>query len=129
MPVVEKNKPEQFVDQGYKYGFVTDIEMDIVPKGLNERVIRTISAKKEEPQWLLDWRLKAYKRWLKMKDPNWSSVHYPAIDFQDLSYYAAPKKKGSGPKSLDEVDPKLLETYKKLGIPLEEQKFLAGALY
>ena len=118
-------KPEEFVDQKYKFGFVTDIEMDIVPKGLSEDVIRLISHKKEEPEWLLQWRLKAYSRWLEMTEPTWAMVSYPPIDYQDISYYAAPKQKVK-PKSLDEVDPKLLETYDKLGIPLEEQKMLAG---
>jgi len=109
----------------YKYGFVTDIESDLAPKGLDEGIIRLISEKKEEPEWLLEWRLKAYRRWLTMEDPDWARVKHPEIDFQDIHYYAAPKKK-SGPKSLGEVDPELLETYKKLGIPLKEQEVLAG---
>jgi Fe-S cluster assembly protein SufB len=109
----------------YKYGFVTDIEMDKVPKGLSEETIRLISAKKEEPEWMLEWRLKAYRHWLKMEDPDWAKVSYPPIDFQDIHYYAAPKK-ADGPKSLDEVDPELLRTYEKLGIPLKEQEVLAG---
>jgi Fe-S cluster assembly protein SufB len=109
----------------YKYGFETDIETDKAPKGLSEDVIRFISAKKNEPQWMLDWRLEAYKRWLTMDEPTWARVHYPKIDFQELYFYAAPKST-SGPKSLDEVDPELLRTYEKLGIPLKEQAVLAG---
>ncbi|SOD96153.1 Fe-S cluster assembly protein SufB [Caenispirillum bisanense] len=109
----------------YKYGFETDIEVETAPKGLNEDIIRFISAKKEEPEWLLEWRLKAYRLWLTMEEPKWQKVHYPPIDYQDAYYYAAPKK-ADGPKSLDEVDPKLLETYAKLGIPIKEQEILAG---
>ena len=109
----------------YKYGFVTDIEMETAPKGLNEDIVRFISAKKNEPSWMLDWRLKSFRHWLGMKEPAWAKVHYPPIDFQDSYYYAAPKRKKEL-KSLDEVDPDLLETYKKLGIPLEEQERLAG---
>ncbi len=109
----------------YKYGFVTDIEADSVPPGLNEDVIRLISAKKREPQFMLDWRLKAYRHWLTMKEPTWQNVHYAPIDYQAIIYYSAPKQK-AGPASLAEVDPKLLETYAKLGIPLEEQKLLVG---
>ena len=109
----------------YKYGFVTDIESDTVPKGLNEDVVRLISSKKEEPEWLLEWRLKAYRRWLEMEEPQWPNVTYPDIDYQDLSYYSAPRTKDK-PKSLDEVDPELLATYEKLGIPLREQEMLAG---
>jgi Fe-S cluster assembly protein SufB len=112
------------VDQ-YKYGFETTIEMDKAPKGLNEDIIRFISAKKEEPEWMLEWRLDAYKRWLTMEEPKWARVDYPEIDFQDIRYYAAPKNQ-TGPKSLDEVDPELLRTYEKLGIPLREQEILAG---
>jgi Fe-S cluster assembly protein SufB len=112
------------VDQ-YKYGFFTDIESVKAPKGLNEDIVRFISAKKDEPEWLLDWRLEAFRRWLTMQEPVWANVHYPKIDFQDLYYYSAPKST-EGPKSLDEVDPELLETYKKLGIPLKEQEVLAG---
>jgi Fe-S cluster assembly protein SufB len=112
------------VDQ-YKYGFETLIESDKAPKGLNDDVIRFISAKKNEPQWMLDWRLDAYRRWQTMREPTWAKVHYPAIDYQDLYYYSAPKKK-EGPKSLDEIDPEILETYRKLGIPLREQEILAG---
>jgi Fe-S cluster assembly protein SufB len=109
----------------YKYGFVTEIEEDRAPKGLNEEVIRFISAKKGEPDWLLEWRLKAYRHWLTMEDPDWAKVSHPPIDFQDAWYYSAPKQK-EGPKSLDEVDPELLKTYEKLGIPLHEQEMLAG---
>ena len=116
---------EQLAEQEYKYGFVTDIEQDIAPKGLNEGIIRMISAKKNEPEWLLEWRLDAYKKWLKMEEPKWPNVKYPPIDFNEISYYAAPKVKEK-PKSLDEIDPELRETYDKLGIPLEEQKMLAG---
>ncbi len=112
------------VDQ-YKYGFITDIEMDKAPKGLNEDIVRFISAKKGEPEWMTEWRLEAYRRWLTMREPTWARVAYPQIDFNDLYYYAAPKKK-AGPKSLDEIDPAILETYKKLGIPLREQEILAG---
>jgi Fe-S cluster assembly protein SufB len=116
---------ESLVNQTYKYGFVTDIESDIAPKGLNEDIIRLISAKKQEPEWLLEWRLRAYRGWLKMTEPHWANVKYDPIDYQAIRYYAAPKtSKPLG--SLDEVDPKLLETYEKLGIPLSEQKILAG---
>ena len=112
------------VDQ-YKYGFETEIESDKVPPGLNEDVIRLISAKKNEPEWMLEWRLDAYKRWLTMEEPEWARVDYPKIDFNSISYYSAPKGT-SGPKSLDEVDPELLKVYEKLGIPLKEQEILAG---
>ncbi|MHC4992655.1 MAG: Fe-S cluster assembly protein SufB [Planctomycetota bacterium] len=115
-----------FTSQGYKYGFYTDIETDSVPPGLNEDVIRTISSKKNEPEWMTDWRLLAYDRWLKMKEPNWHHLDIAPIDYQAISYYSAPKSDSDRPKSLDEVDPKLLETYDKLGIPLAEQKMLAG---
>ena len=110
---------------GYKWGFETDIEMDIAPKGLSPDTIRMISARKEEPSWMLDWRLKAYEAWLQMEEPHWARVEHPRIDYQDIHYYAAPKQK-DGPKSLDEVDPELLRTYEKLGIPLKERAFLAG---
>jgi len=116
---------ETLVNREYRYGFVTDIESDIAPKGLSEDVIRLISAKKKEPAFMLEWRLKAYRGWLKMSEPHWPNVTYPSIDYQAISYYAAPKNmKPLG--SLDEVDPKLRETYEKLGIPLSEQKILAG---
>src|SRR5690606_22047238 len=114
------------VDQ-YKYGFETLIESDKAPKGLNEDIIRFISAKKGEPEWMLEWRLGAYRRWLTMEEPTWARVEYPKIDFQDLHYFAAPKGI-TGPTSLDEVDPELLKTYEKLGIPLREQEILAGVL-
>jgi Fe-S cluster assembly protein SufB len=114
-------------EQTYKYGFVTDIEAETAPKGLNEDIVRFISAKKNEPEWLLEWRLKAYRKWLALdgKEPGWAKVHYPPIDYQDAYYFSAPKTT-EGPNSLDEVDPKLIETYEKLGIPLNEQKVLAG---
>src|ERR1700690_3193537 len=110
---------------GYKWGFSTDIEMDLAPKGLNEDIIRLISTRKGEPEWLLEWRLKAFAAWQTMTEPHWAKVHHAPIDYQDLHYYAAPKKK-VGPKSLDEVDPELLRTYEKLGIPLKERAILAG---
>ena len=110
----------------YKFGFVTDIEVDQAPKGLNEDIIRFISKKKDEPSWLLDWRLKAYEHWLGMEEPDWAKVGYPKIDYQDAFYYSAPKSGDDGPETLDDVDPEILETYKKLGIPLHEQEVLAG---
>lgn len=116
---------EQLAEQEYKYGFVTDIEQDIAPKGLNEDVIRMISEKKNDPQWLLDWRLKAYNHWLTMDVPKWPNIKYPEIDFNDIIYYAAPKIKEKA-KSLDDIDPELRKTYDKLGIPLEEQMMLSG---
>ncbi len=120
------NKPtESDFNNPYEFGFETDIDTIFAPKGLNEDVIRFISSKKEEPKWLLDWRLESYTRWLKMEEPNWSSVRYPKIDYQDTYYFSAPKE-AEKPKSLDEVDPKLIETYNKLGIPLKEQEWLAG---
>ena len=109
----------------YKYGFETDIESDYAPIGLDESTVRFISAKKKEPQWMLEWRLEAYRVWQQMEEPTWARVHYPKIDFQSIYYYAAPKS-SAAPKSLDEIDPKLLETYAKLGIPLKEQEILAG---
>src|SRR6476469_7977729 len=114
------------VDQ-YKYGFVTDIESDKAPKGLSEDTVRFISGKKSEPEWMLRWRLDAYRRWLTMSEPTWARVKFGPIDYQDLYYYSAPKKK-AGPKSLDEIDPEILKTYEKLGIPLREQKILAGVV-
>ena len=117
---------EGFVRQEYKYGFYTDIEADAAPPGLNEDIIRLISHKKGEPEFLLEWRLKAFRNWLTMTEPTWPKVQYPPVNFQDIVYYSAPKKKGDGPKSLAEVDPKLLETYEKLGIPLHERARLAG---
>jgi Fe-S cluster assembly protein SufB len=112
-------------DEKYKYGFVTDIESETAPKGLDESTVRFISAKKDEPEWLLEWRLRAYRQWLTMPEPKWARVAFPAIDYQDAYYFSAPKTK-DGPKSLDEVDPELLRTYEKLGIPLREQEMLAG---
>jgi Fe-S cluster assembly protein SufB len=117
---------EQLAKKEYKFGFITDIEQETVPRGLNEDVIRQISAKKGESAFMLDWRLKAFQHWKTMKEPTWANVHYPLIDYQAISYYSAPKAKGDRPKSLDEVDPKLLETYEKLGIPLRERELLAG---
>jgi Fe-S cluster assembly protein SufB len=117
---------QNLVNQPYKHGFVTDIESDVAAKGLSEDTIRLISVKKNEPQWLLDFRLKAYRQWLTMEEPKWPNVHYPRIDFQAISYYAAPKSNDDRPKSLDEVDPELLRTYEKLGIPVREQELLAG---
>jgi len=116
---------EDFTKSDYKYGFETLIESDSLPKGLNEEIIRLISAKKEEPEWMLEWRLKAFRNWLKMEEPRWPNVKYPKIDYQDIIYYSAPKQKAK-PKSLDEVDPELLETFEKLGISLNEQKRLTG---
>ena len=120
------NELEVLASQEYKYGFVTDIEQDTLPPGLNEDTVRFISAKKNEPEWLLEWRLKAFAQWRKMTEPAWPNVRYPAIDYQAISYYAAPKSENDKPKSLDEVDPELLATYEKLGIPLEERAALAG---
>lgn len=117
---------ENLVARPYDHGFVTDIDADTLPPGLDEDVIRRISYKKNEPQFLLDWRLKAYRHWLTMKEPKWAKVHHNRIDYQQISYYSAPKQNKDGPKSLDEVDPKLLETYEKLGIPLHERAKLAG---
>jgi Fe-S cluster assembly protein SufB len=110
----------------YPYGFVTEIGEDTVPAGLNEEIIRSISARKNEPGWLLDWRLGAYRHWLSMKEPGWANIHYGPIDYQAIRYYSAPKGTGDLPKSLSEIDPEILRTYEKLGIPLEEQKALAG---
>src|ERR687889_1146231 len=116
---------EQLANREYKYGFVTDVESETIPKGLNEDVVRLISEKKNEPEWLLEWRLKAYRVWLTMKEPTWQNVKYDPINYQDISYYSAPKKK-KVLNSLDEVDPEVKRTFDKLGIPLEEQKMLAG---
>jgi Fe-S cluster assembly protein SufB len=120
------NELEALTRQQYKYGFVTDIEADSAPPGLNEDTVRWISAKKEEPAFMLEWRLKAYRHWLTMTEPTWHNVHYTPIDYQNAVYYSAPKSKKDGPKSLDEVDPELLATYEKLGIPLSERAALAG---
>ena len=125
MSSTEVSKIEELANKEYKYGFVTDIEADTLPKGLNEDIIRQLSAKKNEPEFMLEWRLKAYRHWLTMKEPHWANVQYPPVDYQELSYYSAPKKKPAL-KSLDEVDPELLEVYKKLGISLDEQKRLTG---
>ena len=117
---------ESLVKQDYKYGFYTDVETESAPPGLSEDTIRLISRKKNEPEWLTDWRLKAFRHWQTMQEPTWPKVHHEKINYQDIVYYSAPKKKGDGPKSLEEVDPKLLETYEKLGIPLRERERLAG---
>jgi len=119
-------RPEELAAREYQAGFVTDIEADTLPPGLNEDVIRAISARKKEPDWLLQWRLEAFRHWQTMTEPTWAHVHYGPIDYQAISYYSAPRSDRDGPKSLDEVDPKLLETYEKLGIPLREQEMLAG---
>jgi len=121
-----ENDIQAIVARKYRHGFVTDIESETLPPGLDEDVVRLISAIKGEPPFMLDWRLKAFRQWQRMKEPRWARVHYPPVDFQAISYYSAPKKKTDGPKSLDEVDPKLLETYDKLGIPLHERARLAG---
>ena len=125
MSTTETQKIEELANKEYKFGFVTDIEADTIPKGLNEEVVRQLSGKKQEPEWMTEWRLKAYRHWLTMEEPKWPNVKYPPVDYQEISYYSAPK---STPKykSLDEVDPELLDTYKKLGISLDEQKMLAG---
>ena len=122
-PKTQEPSVEKVTSEEYKYGFVTDIEADSAPPGLNEDIIRFISHKKKEPRFLLEWRLKAYRQWLKMKTPEWAYVQYPPIDYQDIIYYSAPK---AGPKSLDEVDPEVLKTFEKLGVPMEERAMLAG---
>ncbi len=116
------------VESEYKWGFVTDIDTDLAPKGLNEDIVRLISLKKEEPEWMTEWRLRSYRHWMTLdgEEPTWAKIHYPKIDYQDAYYYAAPKKKEDGPKSLEEVDPELVEAFNKLGIPLEEQKRMTG---
>ncbi len=124
--MTSSNALRKLTDQEYKWGFVTDIEADTVPRGLNEETVRLISSKKKEPAFMLDWRLKALRHWLTMKEPTWANVHYPVIDYQDMIYYSAPKSRKEGPQSLEDVDPELLKTYEKLGIPLDEQKLLAG---
>jgi len=121
-----ENTVTKLVQKEYEHGFVTELETDTLPPGLSEETVRQISARKNEPEWLLEARLKAYRHWLKMTDPEWAHVKHPKIDYQAISYYSAPKKRGDGPKSLDEVDPELIAAYNKLGIPLEEQKALAG---
>ena len=120
------NSVYALVNQEYKYGFVTELDVDTVPPGLDEGVIRHISARKKEPQFMLDWRLRAYRQWRKMKEPTWQNLSYPPIDYESIVYYSAPKKKGSGPRSLDEVDPEVLRTFEKLGISLDEQERLSG---
>ncbi len=122
----ERENLELLVNRRYEHGFVTDIESDSLPPGLDEDVVRAISAKKNEPEFMLEWRLKAYRQWLTMPEPTWAHVHYPKIDYQEISYFSAPISDEDRPKSLDEVDPKLLETYEKLGIPLHERAKLAG---
>ncbi|NCC29634.1 MAG: Fe-S cluster assembly protein SufB, partial [Gammaproteobacteria bacterium] len=117
---------DDIVRSEYEHGFVTEIASDTLPPGLDEGVVRAISARKGEPEFMTEWRLKAYRHWLTMPTPHWASVHYPPIDFQSISYFSAPKRPEDMPKSLDEIDPALLETYEKLGIPIEEQKALAG---
>jgi Fe-S cluster assembly protein SufB len=121
----EQSTIETLANQEYKYGFITDIESDAAPKGLSEDIVRLISTKKQEPAWLLEWRLKAYRHWLTMKEPRWPNVSYPAINYQDIIYYSAPRQK-TAPQSLEEIDPELLRTYEKLGIPLIERQRLAG---
>ena len=116
---------EELANTEYKYGFVTDVEQDIAPKGLNEDIVRLISSKKGEPEWLLEWRLRAFRVWLKMTEPSWQNVTYERVDYQAISYYAAPKEKKKL-NSMDEVDPEIRATFEKLGIPLIEQQLLAG---
>ncbi|MGH9320432.1 MAG: Fe-S cluster assembly protein SufB, partial [Vicinamibacteria bacterium] len=118
-------KIHELVEKAYAYGFVTEIEADTFPKGLNEEIVSAISSKKEEPVWLLEWRLKAYRHWLEMEEPRWQNVHYPPIDYQAIRYYSAPKLK-TQPNTLDEIDPELRKTYEKLGISLQEQERLSG---
>ena len=124
------NTVEELANREYKYGFVTEIEADTLPRGLNEEIVRMISAKKNEPEFMLEWRLKAYRHWAKLEksqaEPKWANIHYPPIDYQNIIYYSAPKSKADRPKSLDEVDPELLAAYEKLGIPLKERELLAG---
>src|SRR5206468_9147528 len=117
----ESLSAQDIAQREYRAGFVTDIESESVPAGLSEDVIRLISAKKGEPEWLLEWRLKAYRHWLTMTEPTWANVHHPPIDYQSIAYYSAPKQKKDGPKTLADVDPKLLETHETLGVPLHER--------
>ena len=126
MTTTDTQTLEQLATQEYKFGFITDIEQETLPPGLSEETVRKISAFKQEPAWLLEWRLKAYRHWLTMTEPTWQNVHYPAIDYQSIVYYAAPKSVKDGPQSLADVDPELLKTYEKLGIPLHERAALAG---
>ena len=126
MPVSGTELLEERVNKKYEAGFVTDVEQDTLPPGLDEDVVRFISAKKNEPEWMLEWRLKAFRHWQTLTEPTWANIKYDPIDYQAISYYSAPRKQGDGPKSLDEIDPEILRTYQKLGIPLDEQKMLAG---
>ena len=126
MPAINETVDQVKSVEKYKYGFVTDIDSEFAPKGLSEDIVRFISAKKEEPAWLLEWRIKAYRHWLTMDEPDWAKIGYPPIDYNDAYYYSAPKSADEGPESLDEVDPELLATYEKLGIPIHEQEVLAG---
>ena len=126
MPAINETVDQVKSVEKYKYGFVTDIDAEFAPKGLSEDIVRFISAKKEEPAWLLEWRIKAYRHWLTMDEPDWAKIGYPPIDYNDAYYYSAPKSGDEGPESLDEVDPELLATYEKLGIPIHEQEVLAG---
>ena len=126
MPAINETVDQVKSVEKYKYGFVTDIDSEFAPKGLSEDIVKFISAKKEEPAWLLEWRIKAYRHWLTMDEPDWAKIGYPPIDYNDAYYYSAPKSGDEGPESLDEVDPELLATYEKLGIPLHEQEVLAG---
>ena len=126
--MAEDSTIDQLVSRQYSAGFVTDIEAESLPPGLDEDVVREISRRKGEPDWLTDWRLEAFSVWQQMAPPEWAHVHFPPIDFQAISYYSAPKSQADGPRSLDEVDPKLLATYEKLGIPLHEQEVLAGVV-
>ena len=128
MKIEDEKSFDDIADKEYKYGFVTDIESDTLPPGLNEGIVREISKRKNEPSWLTDWRLNAFREWEKMESPEWAKVDFPKIDYQSLIYYSAPKQKIDAPKSLDEIDPELLETYEKLGIPLREQEMLAGVV-
>jgi Fe-S cluster assembly protein SufB len=122
----EATKLDELISQEYRHGFSTDLETDTLSEGLNEAVIRLISAKKDEPEFMLEWRLQAYRHWLTMSEPQWSTVHHPPIDYQAISYYSAPRSRSDGPRSLAEVDPELLRTYEKLGVPLQERELLAG---
>ena len=126
MPAISETVDQVKTVEKYKYGFVTDIDSEFAPKGLSEDIVKFISAKKEEPAWLLEWRIKAYRHWLTMDEPDWAKIGYPPIDYNDAYYYSAPKSGDEGPESLDEVDPELLATYEKLGIPIHEQEVLAG---
>ncbi|MGV0952029.1 MAG: Fe-S cluster assembly protein SufB, partial [Azonexus sp.] len=122
----ETSNLAELIGRDYPHGFITALETDAVPVGLDEAVIRLISAKKDEPPFMLAWRLEAYRHWLTMSEPGWSTVHHPAIDYQSISYYSAPSSRKVGPQSLADVDPELLRTYEKLGVPLQERELLAG---